>query len=134
MTKKMTRKEALEMAIEIFEQRESSMFDDELQDAAIEVLTNMVAQIEKQAARPKGKSEARRTNEKLAMEFIAILREYGKPVNATWMTEHIKYCYHSQKAVAVAKVAEEWGAIKRITIKGRTYYEYDDTYKPIVKS
>lgn len=129
MTKKMTRKEALLIAIERFNP------DAVKQDAeVVEVLRNMIKSIDKQAARPKGKSEARRINEKLAMEFIAILREYGKPVNATWMTEHIRYCYHSQKAVAVAKVAEEWGAIKRITIKGRTYYEYDDTYKPIVKS
>ena len=120
--KKMTRKEALEMAIEIFEQRESSMFDNELQDAAVEVLTKMVTQIEKQAKRPRSKSSARVANEPIAREFVKKLVTVGEPVNAKWMTYNVRFCTTPQKAVAVAKIAEEWGAIERISIKNRTFY------------
>ena len=98
----------------------------------IEVLNNMIVQIDKQAARLKAKSNARKENERMAQEFITLIRDYGKPVNAKWMTENIRYCMSPQKAVQVAKIAEEWGAIERVTIKKRTYYEYVDTYRPLV--
>ena len=134
---KMTRKEALITATEIMNEWIAQEFaDDDLAAAhtieAINTLHKMIAQIDKQASRPKAKSQARLENEKMAREFIALIRDYGKPVNATWMTEHIRYCLNSQKAVQVAKIAEEWGAIERITIKKRTYYEYVDNHDPIV--
>jgi urease accessory protein UreF len=137
MTKKMTRKEALQTAIEIMtEYLHVSFGEDDFNsthtEQAISTLQNMIEQIDKQAARPKTKSTARIENERMAREFIPMLRELGKPVSAKWMTEHIRYCNSPQKAVQVAKIAEEWGAIKRITIKKRTYYEYDDTYRPLV--
>ena len=133
----MTRKEALQTAIEIMtEYLHVSFGEDDFSsihtEQAISTLQNMIEQIDKQAARPKTKSTARIENERMAREFIPMLRELGKPVSAKWMTEHIRYCNSSQKAVQVAKVAEEWGAIKRVTIKKRTYYEYDDTYRPLV--
>ena len=123
MTKKMTRREALEAAIELFEQRESSMFDDDFQDEAISVLRNMVAQIDKQAARPKSKSTARLQNEPMTREFIKKLAKVNEPVNAKWMTYNVQYCLTTQKAVAIAAIAEEWGAIEKVSIKNRTYYQ-----------
>lgn len=129
MTKKMTRREALTNVITYL--RENEQYGDDWA-AEIEVLDKMIEQIDKQAARPKTKSTARIENERMAREFIPMLRELGKPVSAKWMTEHIRYCSSPQKAVQVAKIAEEWGAIKRVTIKKRTYYEYDDTYHPLV--
>lgn len=139
MTKKMTRKEALLIAIDALDGDIDNMIADhvshdfiEESEEAIAIIKKMIEQIDKQAARPKTKSTARIENERMAREFIPMLRELGKPVSAKWMTEHIRYCNSSQKAVQVAKVAEEWGAIKRVTIKKRTYYEYDDTYRPLV--
>ena len=129
MTKKMTRREALTNVVCFL--RENEQYGDDWA-AEIEVLDKMIEQIDKQASRPKAKTTARLQNEQMAREFIALIRDYGKPVNATWMTEHIRYCLNSQKAVQVAKIAEEWGAIERITIKKRTYYEYIDTYRPLV--
>ena len=46
----------------------------------------------------------------------------GEPVNAKWMTYNVRFCTTPQKAVAVAKIAEEWGAIERVSIKNRTFY------------
>lgn len=136
---KMTRKEALKIAVSLIEDEIWNLHNDGYpQDAedckkALPILQNMIGQIDKQAARPKTKTRARAENERMAQEFIALIREYGKPVSAKWMTEHIRYCASPQKAVQVAKVAEEWGAIERVTIKKRTYYEYVDTYNPIVR-
>ena len=120
--KKMTRKEALEFAIDNI----IANCGDDLEkcggDIAIEVLEKMLTSINKQAARPRSKSSARLQNEPMAKEFIAKLREHGQPVNTKWMCENIRYCIHSQKAVAIAKIAIEWGEVEKVTIKGRTYY------------
>lgn len=126
MTKKMTRKEALEKAIMCVEYSDFDMGEG---DEICRVLRKMVAAIDKQAARPKTKSSARVQNETMAKEFISLLTTYCKPVNTKWICEHIRYCTTSQKAVHVAKVAEEWGAVERITVKGRTYYELVDNWK-----
>ena len=110
--KKMTRKEALEIA----------MNELELHSEPWEVLHKMVEQIEKQAKRPRSKSSARVTNEPIAREFVKKLAAAGEPVNAKWMTYNVRFCTTPQKAVAVAKIAEEWGAIERVSIKNRTFY------------
>ena len=114
----MTRAEALELMLELT--REG--FEAEEVQKAREVLEKMLASINKQAARPRSKSSARLQNEPMAKEFIAKLREHGQPVNTKWMCENIRYCIHSQKAVAIAKIAIEWGEVEKVTIKGRTYY------------
>ena len=110
--KKMTRKEALEIA----------MNELELHSEPWEVLHKMVEQIEKQAKRPRSKSSARVANEPIAREFVKKLAAAGEPVNAKWMTYNVRFCTTPQKAVAVAKIAEEWGAIERVSIKNRTFY------------
>ena len=123
MTKKMTRREALEFAIDNII---ANCGDDLAKckgDEAINVLENMIAQIDKQAARPKSKTAARRQNEELAKVFVELLKNEKEPVNAKWMTYHVKYCLTTQKAVAIAAIAEEWGMIEKVIIKNRTYYQ-----------
>lgn len=110
--KKMTRKEALEIAMGKLDHNSEEW----------SVLNKMVAQIEKQAKRPRSKSSARVTNEPIAREFVKKLAAAGEPVNAKWMTYNVRFCTTPQKAVAVAKIAEEWGAIERVSIKNRTFY------------
>ena len=115
MTKKMTRREALEFAIDNII---ANCGDDLAKckgDEAINVLENMIAQIDKQAARPKSKTAARRQNEELAKVFVELLKNEKEPVNAKWMT--------TQKAVAIAAIADEWGMIEKVIIKNRTYYQ-----------
>lgn len=129
MTNKMTRREALETAIEIMEE---TIEDEELwclhTEQAIAVLKNMIVQIDKQAARPKSKSTARLQNEPIAREFIKILAKEGQPLSAKDMTYRVRYCTTSQKAVAIAKIAEEWGAIEKVTIKNRVFYRLDPNF------
>lgn len=118
--KKMTRAEALTNVLHFLNEDEVYGKDNWVEE--IEVLEKMLASINKQAARPRSKSSARLQNEPMAKEFIAKLREHGQPVNTKWMCENIRYCIHSQKAVAIAKIAIEWGEVEKVTIKGRTYY------------
>ena len=118
--KKMTRAEALTNVITHLHELEEYAGDNWSDEIA--VLEKMLTSINKQAARPRSKSSARLQNEPMAKEFIAKLREHGQPVNTKWMCENIRYCIHSQKAVAIAKIAIEWGEVEKVTIKGRTYY------------
>lgn len=133
MTEKMTRREALTSAIEIVSEFLRDNFDMDDIDAmhtqkVIDILENMVAQIDKQAARPKSKSTARLQNEPIAREFIKILAKKGSPLSAKEMTYEVRYCTTSQKAVAIAKIAEEWGAIERINIKNRIFYRLNPDF------
>ena len=135
MTKKMTRREALTSAIEIVSEFLRDNFDMDDMDAThtqevIDILENMVTQIDKQAARPKSKTSARIQNETMTKEFIKKLAEVNEPVNAKWMTYNVKYCLTTQKAVAIAAIAEEWNAIEKVTIKNRTYYQLVPDYVP----
>lgn len=127
MTKKMTRKEALENAIDWIEEGAQGEDTEMLETAS--VLRNMVAQIDKQAARPKSKSSARVANEPIAREFIKVLAKEGNPLSAKEMTYKVRFCTTSQKAVAIAKIAEEWGAIEKVTIKNRVFYRLNPDFE-----
>jgi len=136
MTKKMTRKEALSTLIEIAEEWKTQNFaTDEFggwhTEEAIAVAQKMIESINKQANRPKTKSSTRLQNENYAKKFIALLQEKpaGFLASAKWMSENIPYVMTSQKAVAVAKIAEEWGAVSRVVEKKRTYYVLNDYYE-----
>ena len=122
---KMTRKEALEFAINaIFAYHSDDVgFEGTKSNQAVATLENMIAQIDKQASRPKAKTSARTQNEKYAVLFIAALRAADKPVNATWIAEHVNGVMTSQRGTHVAKIAIEWGAVQEVKIKKRTYYE-----------
>lgn len=126
MTKKMTRREALVNVITFLHTNEQ--YGDDW-SAEIEVLDNMILQIDKQTARPKSKSTARLQNEPIAREFIKVLAKEGQPLSAKDMTYRVRYCTTSQKAVAIAKIAEEWGAIEKVTIKNRVFYRLNPNFE-----
>lgn len=123
--KKMTRQIALENVIAFL--RDNEQYGDNWSEE-IEVLDNMLAQIYKQQMRPKSKSAARIQNEPIAREFVKVLAKEGQPLSAKDMTYRVRYCTTSQKAVAIAKIAEEWGAIEKVTIKNRVFYRLNPDF------
>ena len=128
MTKKMTRREALTNVVVFL--RDNEQFGDDWSEE-IEILDKMIASLDKQASRPKGKTSARIENEAFARQFIAKLSERTKqtPVNATWIAENVPFVRSSQKATHVAKIAVEWGAVSEITEKKRTYYVLNEFFE-----
>lgn len=127
MTEKMTRREALTNVICFL--RDNEQYGDNW-SAEIAVLENMVAQIDKQSARPKGKTSARIQNEGYAKQMIRLLMQNDKPVNATWIAEHVRGVMTAQRGVHVAKIAIEWGAVEEIVIKKRKYYQLIPGWHP----
>lgn len=132
MTEKMTRREALKTALEIMREYvgDNSGFETLHTENAMVVLENMIAQIDKQSARPKGKTSARIQNEGYAKQMIRLLMQNDKPVNATWIAEHVRGVMTSQRGVHVAKIAIEWGAVEEIMIKKRKYYQLVPGWHP----
>jgi len=126
MTKKMTRREALTNVVCFL--RDNEQYGDDWHEE-IEVLDKMIEQIDKQAARPKSKSTARVANEPIAREFVKVLAKEGNPLSAKEMTYKVRFCTTSQKAVAIAKIAEEWGAIEKVTIKNRVFYRLNPDFE-----
>ena len=110
--KKMTRLEALNVAIACVEHEE-----------AREVLVKMAEQLAKPRKKAEGPSKARRDNERLAAEMVEAIEAYGDRVTPKWVTEHVKGIMTPQKAVAVARVAEELGAIVKEKEGKATYYK-----------
>lgn len=110
--KKMTRVEALNIALETVENTE-----------AREVLTKMVEQLSKPRKKAEGPSKARRDNERLAHDMAEAITTHGEKVTPKWVTEHVRGIMTPQKAVAVAKVAEELGLIAKTKEGKATYYE-----------
>lgn len=130
MTKKqtITRKDALTTAVEIMREYVGINFTDgdvaaTHTENAIAVLENMIVQIDRQAAKPKGKTSARVQNEQYAIAFCNMLETLTEPVSARWISEHVRGVMSVSRAVWVAKIAEEWGAIEKVTIKNRTLYQ-----------
>lgn len=101
--KKMTRKEALEIAIAAVDNEE-----------AIEVLNKMLVQVTKSRKKPEGPSKARRENEVLAREAAKAIAEKGEPVTGKWIQEHVRFITSPQKVTAVMKVAAELGLAERV--------------------
>lgn len=127
MTEKMTRREALTNVICFL--RDNEQYGDNW-NTEIAVLENMVSQIDKQSARPKGKTSARIQNEGYAKQMIRLLMQNDKPVNATWIAEHVRGVMTAQRGVHVAKIAIEWGAVEEIVIKKRKYYQLIPGWHP----
>lgn len=110
MTKKnsMTRAEALQNAIALFPS-----------DAPeVEVLDKMIQSITKPRKKSDAPSKARVENEKLAQDMRDAIQRNGSPVNAKWITEHVRGIMTTQKAAAVARVGVELGIINKI-VDGR---------------
>lgn len=122
--KKMTRAEAVQFAIDYLADGidcEILKEDDQVNEV-LATLEKMHTQLMKPRKKSNAKSSARVANEPIAREFVKKLATAGEPVNAKWMTYNVRFCTTPQKAVAVAKIAEEWGAIERVSIKNRTFY------------
>ena len=117
--KKMTRVEALNVVLEAT--REG--FEAEEMVEARKVLTKMVEQLSKPRKKAEGPSKARRDNERLARDMVTAIALHGDKVTPKWVTEHINGIMTPQKAVAVAKVAEELGLIAKTKEGKATYYE-----------
>ena len=100
--KKMTRVEALTIAVETCENAE-----------AREIIGKMIEQLRKPRKKAEGPSKARRDNERLAHDMAEAIAEKGEPVTCKWVTEHVRGIMTPQKATAVAKVAVELGLIER---------------------
>lgn len=124
--KKMTRKEALELMLEIT--REG--FEAENVQEAREVLRKMIASIEKSNSRPKGKTSARIQNETFMKELYEKMKAHKDPVTPKWVTEHVNGVMSTQRAVWVAKVGKEWGWIKEIRVKKDVFYALADWEPP----
>lgn len=110
--KKMTRVEALNIAIATCDNVE-----------ARDVLVKMAEQLKKPRKKAEGPSKARRDNERLAQDMADAIKAHGEKVTPKWVTEHVKGIMTPQKAVAVAKVAEELGLIAKTKEGKATYYE-----------
>lgn len=100
--KKMTRVEALTIALETCENEE-----------AREVLTKMVAQLSKPRKKAEGPSKARLENERLLAEAIEAIEAKGEPVTSKWLMEHVRGLMTPQKVTAVAKIGIEAGSLIR---------------------
>ncbi len=110
MTKKnsMTRAEALKNAISLFPS-----------DAPeVEVLEKMLDSITKPRKKSDAPSKVRVENETLARAMCDAIKRNGSPVNAKWVTEHVRGIMTTQKAAAVARVGVELGIINKI-VDGR---------------
>lgn len=115
MTKKMTRKQALEDVIEIVNTMVEWETDEDIKtwDEIQTVLRKMLTSIDKQSNKPKTPSKTRLENEKLADNLVGEMVAIDKPVDTKWITEHVKFVTSSQKANAVVKIAIEKGDIVR---------------------
>lgn len=108
--KKMTRKEALEIAI--------AAVDGE----AREVLTKMYEQVTKPRKKAEGPSKTRLANEKLAAECVAAIEAHGEPVTGKWLVEHVNGLLTPQKCTAVIRIAIENGEVVKTKEGKNTYY------------
>lgn len=98
--KKMTRVEALNIAIAAVEDTE-----------AVEVLTKMVAQISKPRRKSGEPTKARLQNEQFARQFAEVIAAHGEPVTGKWIAEHVNGLPSTspQKVAAIAAVGVELG-------------------------
>jgi len=108
--KKMTRKEALELAIAAVENEEAK-----------EVLTKMHAQVTKPRKKSDGPSKTRLINENLAAKCVAAIEGHDK-VTSKWLIEHVNGLLTPQKTTAVMKIAVEDGRAVRIKEGKAIYY------------
>jgi len=106
--KKMTRKEALVIAIERFNP------DCDSHDAeVVEVLRKMLEQVSKPRKKSNEPTKARRENEKLLVDMLEAIKAKGEPVTSKWVTEHVRGLITPQKVTAVAKIGLDDGRLVR---------------------
>lgn len=112
--KKMTRKEALSIAVATCENAEAAA-----------IINKMIKQLDKPRKRAEGPTKARRDNERFAREFADAIVNHGERVTGKWLSEHIKGLpsYSPQKISAIAAVGIEMGILSK-TKEGKVVY-YD---------
>ena len=98
-------------------------------DEARTVAEKMLNSIKKAADKPKtGKTSARIQNEAYARELVGKMP--SEPFTAKWISENVRFVGSPQRAVHVARIAEEWGALTTVSVKNRTYYVANEDYTP----
>ena len=73
----------------------------------MEVLTKMLASLEKPRKAPEGPTKAQLQNANLANALCEAMAKHGEPVDAKWIAENVPGIMTSQKAVAVVHSAGE---------------------------
>lgn len=109
--KKMTRKAAVEFAIEVIRDHEGEC-------EALEILEKMHEQLAKPRKKSDTKSKARILNESLADKCVAAM-EGHENVTSKWLMEHVNGLMTPQKTTAVMKIAVEDGRVVK-TKDGKT--------------
>ena len=111
-TKKITRAQALEVAIAAVE------------DAQVgAVLHDMLVQLTKPRKKPEGPTKAQLANIELAKTAAAAIAEHGAPVSAKWVVEHVEGIDSTQKASAVMKSAIAQGLVERQQDRRIVFYK-----------
>ena len=109
MTKNiMTRAQALTNAI--------SLFDEGAPE--VEVLNKLLVSITKPRKKSDAPSKTRKENLLLVDAAVEAMSAHGEPVNAKWLTEHVKGILTTQKAAAVMRLGAEVGKIEKL-VDGR---------------
>lgn len=117
--KKMTRVEALELAVDVI----NDYYGGDCE--AIEVINKMIVSLTKPRKKSTAPSKASIENAALAVELVKTLRECGEEsVTAKWVSEHVRGILSTQKATQVLKVAIANGDIVRmLDEKGKPHFE-----------
>lgn len=117
--KKMTRKEALELAIRLVNHVATE--DDAANWSEVaEVLTKMHEQVSKPRKKSDAPSKTRLINENLATKCVAAMEGHEK-ATSKWLVEHVNGLLTPQKTTAVMKIAIDDGRVVR-TKEGKTVY------------
>ena len=128
MADKMTRYQVMKAVME-------QDFDKLITEEAIECARKYIASADKQAAKPKEKTVARRQNEAIMRELLPIIHEFGKAFTATWAADKMSNDrYGLLTAQKMSKgalaVGEEWQQIKRVRTGTKTWFlltEWDES-------
>ena len=105
-TAKMTRAQALEIAINTLHDYEGSC-------EAADVLQKMYEQLTKPRKKSDAPTKTQIMNANLARAAVEAIREHGEPVTTKWVCEHVPGIMTPQKCTAVMRVAIDNGDITR---------------------
>ena len=112
MTNKMTKKVALGIAIEAIGATNVE---------ATEVLTNMVAQLDKRAKAPKKPTKVQIANEGIKAEIVTFLNGADAPMGAKEIADGMGI-ESWQKVSALLKQLKDEGAVVRSEVKGKALF------------
>lgn len=116
-------------ALQIILDATANMQEDRIIKAR-ETLAHMLEQLDKHSTKSATKSDARLANEKRAIALIIAMKQHEKPINSTWIANNINGTLSSQRGTIIAKIGIEWGAIERVVIDKRAYYQLIANWQP----